>query len=327
MSTTTIWVNGHYPHNIRVNYTQLYHVYDSLSQSPYKQREGIRAKRRLVCNREYKSIQKRQPHDPTLAFSKETTERHLDWSNRTPSPYISVWDDWKAAVKHAQARDESPMVYDSITKRSTHRGDTFIATTDARTLIGIGGIIFCPNKCTIYDPQNIPAPRRDAGFPRNEHEWLVGNQIRNSAVLSVVKLTPDENVQPAIAPNSSIIPQARNMALRKLQTLAPFPLFTDRCNFSPEKAASYIRSMEHTHWSVQRNSNYSSCSPYISYNDMYSMAVWQQILATNNRSSVLLSPDDLLNMYFIMLRDEGSKALWADYQDRFSTLASTRYYQ
>lgn len=77
----------------------LYRVFDNGSQAPYRIGRGFRAK--LF-----------KPRQQDVLFSEVTTgdalHQHLDWRNRHPSPFISLWGSWDAAVNDAKQRLFTP---------------------------------------------------------------------------------------------------------------------------------------------------------------------------------------------------------------------------
>lgn len=75
---------------------RLYRVYDNSSVSKYSKRYGFRAQ-----DDEF------PPEDAEIAcFMWEPVRRHLDWSNRCPTPFVSTWESSQKAWETAKGREE-----------------------------------------------------------------------------------------------------------------------------------------------------------------------------------------------------------------------------
>ncbi|KAK4220901.1 hypothetical protein QBC38DRAFT_462068 [Podospora fimiseda] len=200
---------------------------------------------------------------------------------------ISVWDDRDAAERHAEARSRRPLVYNDARKMQIPRGDIYITTIDPRKLIDYGGIIFCPAKCTIYHPGYIYEPRRD-GLLTNEHEWLVVDQIRESAVLSVRIFGPDLKLQ-------ADMNEKRKEVLQMLQTVDEVDLFSGRAKLNLPKASLYLKGIE---------------KAYSQYGEFIGSATRLSCRIDG------FTAGQLAQKYLDMLQDKGLKQLWAEFDSR-----------
>jgi hypothetical protein len=83
------------PHDYHAHDTnqRLYHVYDNLSQTPYVPDEGINA-----------GDSNRYLMHPWHIISYSAMIKHLDWNNRDPTYFISLYDNAQAAHIEANRR-------------------------------------------------------------------------------------------------------------------------------------------------------------------------------------------------------------------------------
>ncbi|KAI9682391.1 MAG: hypothetical protein M1817_000445 [Caeruleum heppii] len=101
-------------------FLKLFHVFDDLSQTPYRRGRGIEAGDKHVDHVSYW-------HRITAA----ALGKHLDWTQREPTSFISLFADEEAAQREAQRRVANPMVYDQEDKVWWHRGLVQIAVVSA----------------------------------------------------------------------------------------------------------------------------------------------------------------------------------------------------
>ncbi|KAK4220480.1 hypothetical protein QBC38DRAFT_462584, partial [Podospora fimiseda] len=76
----------------------LYHVFDTeYSQTPYD--DGYYSAEDISAGKECEPLDEGQT---CIVRSVKILRRHLDWSNRIPTPFISLWDDEDHAWKEAR---------------------------------------------------------------------------------------------------------------------------------------------------------------------------------------------------------------------------------
>ena len=75
-----------------------YRVHDNSSATQFDEEDGFFAGDTQLQLRVFP----RNPSESQNLF--DALDRHLDWSDRTPSPFISVYADYNTAVKNAIAR-------------------------------------------------------------------------------------------------------------------------------------------------------------------------------------------------------------------------------
>ncbi|KAK4198337.1 hypothetical protein QBC40DRAFT_331706 [Triangularia verruculosa] len=109
---------------------KLYHVYDDLSQTPYHGGLGIHA-----------GVPEQPDGGPRRVTAKSLIN-HLNWRHRSPTPYISLWDDWAKAEKEVERRLKNPEVFSSRTKTSTPRGAVKVAVVSRDRLLENGTFAF-----------------------------------------------------------------------------------------------------------------------------------------------------------------------------------------
>jgi hypothetical protein len=115
-----------HPHQFNpftVRNLQFYHVYDGLSQTPYIPSLGIEA------------------GDPNIYFIRychritvHSIAKHLDWKQREPTSFISLFDDRECAIRESHRRASRRQVYDPATGQYRNRGDVRIAIISGEQL-------------------------------------------------------------------------------------------------------------------------------------------------------------------------------------------------
>jgi len=110
---------------------KLYHVYDGLSQTPYCPGCGIQSGDiNLYWMRYWDRI------------TVEALDKHLDWYQREPTSFISLYRDAQAAFHEARRRKFRPYVYNRETGTRRHRGIVQIAVISAVQLPKEGVFFF-----------------------------------------------------------------------------------------------------------------------------------------------------------------------------------------
>ncbi|KAK4459180.1 hypothetical protein QBC42DRAFT_289831 [Cladorrhinum samala] len=153
----------------------LYHVFDGSAscQTPYIAGKGIKSG---------KDCRPLDPGQTCILRSAKIVRRHLDWSNRTPTHFISLWDDYDTAAREARRRADA----------GTH-GRVGIVRVSLRGLVRNarerGGVVFRPYK-VVRASRHAPRTRRAAaevwkGFPLSRKEWLAYGEVPQSCVAGV----------------------------------------------------------------------------------------------------------------------------------------------
>ena len=78
---------------------EYYRVQDNSSATPFDEENGFVAKDHKL---QLKMFHPRNRSEKQNLF--DALDRHLDWYDKTPSPFISVYSDWDTAVSSAEAR-------------------------------------------------------------------------------------------------------------------------------------------------------------------------------------------------------------------------------
>ncbi|KAL2841164.1 hypothetical protein BJY01DRAFT_217898 [Aspergillus pseudoustus] len=145
-----------------------YRVYDSLSQSQYSPDDGF------LCG-------EASPDQdlPERRYPRAAVKKHLDWYNRDPTPYISIFSSFKQALRECRLRSEKPDVYRKDLGWALPRGQVRVAV-----IAGLETLI----KNDVYltslaHLRNAGVLTRDDGFAW-QPEWLVLDQIPASCVVA-----------------------------------------------------------------------------------------------------------------------------------------------
>lgn len=99
-----------------LHYGQFYRVYDGLSQSRYSPEDGF------LCGEDDPLMDL-----PERRFSRLSVKRHLDWDNREPTSYISIFSSLEAALGECERWLARPWVKDRASGRFVHRGEVRVA--------------------------------------------------------------------------------------------------------------------------------------------------------------------------------------------------------
>lgn len=137
-----------------------YRVVDSQSQSKDVTRSGLRAgniKKDITFNtlRRYESKK----------FAREL-RKHLDWSNRDATVFISVYDDKDRALEEVERR----------LRRGCQEVKMMVIDID-----GFGGTMQFRNLRRLAEKHGVWI--EDHAFRNSEHEWVFLKQIRRGAIL------------------------------------------------------------------------------------------------------------------------------------------------
>ena len=138
--------------------SEYYRVHDSSSATHFDEENGF------VAGDPELPLRMFPHHDSEYQNLFDALGRHLDWSDRTPSPFISVYSDWDTAVNSATAR----------VNRGKRR--VFIAHIDVERIKGL-----------YY--RHVPKLARDIGLRippqalrNSEHEFVFLRHIPGEAV-------------------------------------------------------------------------------------------------------------------------------------------------
>ena len=150
----------------------LYHVYDSLSQTPYVPGYGI------SCG---------DPNTylihPQHLITYANIGKHLRWQNREPTIFISLFDNLEAAHSEAQRRVQNPWVSEAAAGRAVRRQpfSVRIAEVSARRLDWANVFYFSTGELI----QMLRLPGNHALRPSlNRAEWFVLGDIPTGAILA-----------------------------------------------------------------------------------------------------------------------------------------------
>ena len=112
-----------------------------------------------------------RPFDPSRHGARKVVEEHMDWSNRTLTPFISATSSPQKAVQYARQREEMG------------RSGVFIAEIDATR-----------GRLSIYHMQSLVRSTRAYVPPEgwNKYEYLILREIPTEAIISIS--TWDEGV-------------------------------------------------------------------------------------------------------------------------------------
>ncbi|KAK0714460.1 hypothetical protein B0T21DRAFT_375942 [Apiosordaria backusii] len=166
---------------------KLYHVYDDLSQTPYREGLGICA-----------GISDPPPGQQHKVTAKSLIN-HLNWSHRNATPYISLWDDWGKAEKEVERRLKKPTVFSNRTKTSTPRGDVKVAVISRNWLLQSDAFAFNLEEF-LTRPENteLLTALRAKRTPISPKEWLAMHWIPDNAVTKVLTFTNTTPKQPPV---------------------------------------------------------------------------------------------------------------------------------
>lgn len=102
--------------------TKFYRVYDDTSVSAHQYR--MRGDHYMPVSTGFEAGSR--GHPPTVS-AKTILKRHLDWRNRTPTPFISLYQSPERALKEARRRHNHPWVFFRREGWSRARGDIRVA--------------------------------------------------------------------------------------------------------------------------------------------------------------------------------------------------------
>ncbi len=160
---------------IRDQNFKLYHVYDNLSQTPYIPGQGIEAgdKNRYLV---------RYWHRITV----RSIAQHLDWYQKTPTSFISLYGDSSSALDAARTRVEKRNI--KLDGKWHNRGPVFIAVISARQLADAG--VFCFSTEDLKSERMLNLQGMSINHPLacklNEREWFAMDRIPEVAVECVL---------------------------------------------------------------------------------------------------------------------------------------------
>ncbi|KAK0714461.1 hypothetical protein B0T21DRAFT_71705 [Apiosordaria backusii] len=185
---------------------KLYHVYDDFSQTPYEEGYGISASIWSPVARNQR---------PCDVITGDSLYRHLNWANRHPTPYISLWGSWEAAAKDAERRVARPWVTvelpsdiayvdaDGNEKRASTgrrlRGQVHIATISLRELLHNTVFVFHLSQYTsAYDfPVKVEKIVRD--YAGNFARTYIQTELK-----AVKPISPNEGLALYFVPDSAV---------------------------------------------------------------------------------------------------------------------------
>ncbi len=155
---------------------KLYHVYDNLSQTPYIPGQGIQAGDKNIYLLRYW-------HRITV----HSIAQHLDWYQKTPTSFISLYGDPDSALRAVSQRMEKRNI--KLDGRWQNRGPVFIAVISARKLADAGVFVFSTEDLKsekMLDLQGMSINHPLAG-KLNEREWFAMDRIPEAAVEYVLE--------------------------------------------------------------------------------------------------------------------------------------------
>ena len=133
-----------------------YRVYDEYSVSQFDGDDGFEAQGAGLFS-------------PRANWAKFVVARHMDWSNRTPSPFISVTDSREKANEYASQREDRG------------REDVHIAQIKVKVLRDAGVRFWHMQTLAM----TVGAEDMIQDFSWNEYEWLCLHNIPAEAVVAV----------------------------------------------------------------------------------------------------------------------------------------------
>jgi hypothetical protein len=142
-----------------------FRVQDEYSQAQYCEHSGILSKN-----------QSNASFDPCLPETRQSLRDHLDWANKKPSPFISVYSDQATALRDARRRLADGYEDVVIWEIDTRRGPETSQYRKIRLL------------ASIY---RIWIPRK--AWNNSEHEWLFLHRVPDCMIVRYCTL-PDEHV-------------------------------------------------------------------------------------------------------------------------------------
>lgn len=149
--TTTIFIMSYFEEVPSV----FFRVQDKYSQAQHREHSGI-----LSRNQSNASF------DPYSGETRQAIQDHLDWANRMPSAFISVYSDWTTAYRDARRRVDNGYQDVVIWKIDTREGHEMAQYRNIRRLA---------STCRIWVPQKA--------WHNSEHEWLFLHRVPDSMVV------------------------------------------------------------------------------------------------------------------------------------------------
>lgn len=144
-----------------------YRVYDGLSQSRYSPQYGF------LCG-DANTYWVR----PERRFHRDSVKKHLDWHNREPTYYISIFSSFQKALEESERRQNQPWVRDEASGRFARRGQVRVAEIAGLETLRENGVFLTSTselrRCHVLDYSDEFV---------NQHEWLVLDHIPASCVV------------------------------------------------------------------------------------------------------------------------------------------------
>ncbi|KAH6842489.1 hypothetical protein B0I37DRAFT_382039 [Chaetomium sp. MPI-CAGE-AT-0009] len=162
--------SSHQLHPLLEGNLQLYHVYDEISQTPYRPGAGIEAGDK---NTYYIRYQHR--------ITPRLIAKHLDWYQKEPTSFISLFDDPSDAFHEARRRMDNPEVY--LDGESCHRSAVSVAIISARRLVDAGVFFFSTKDLT--SERMLGGRIQHLAGKLNAREWFAMDYIPEAAVVRV----------------------------------------------------------------------------------------------------------------------------------------------
>lgn len=316
---------------------KLYRIYDDLSQSPYREGQGImaRAPPHQVHLRHAFVMMKYDKAEEGAQASRDLIRasvlEHLDWKARTASPYISLWDSWEVAIKLAEARVNKPAVYDEVTKQTKNRGDIYVATISLRRLAEAQGVFVNAEKA-LHQLGVVKTSARtynvSATPPTTSQEWLAVQSIPDCAVTMLTKLRSPGFQVPQKAAESLTTTQGGTTrqdmeepleALGRIPSssaarLSTLPGVHGQYLFNPPRCAHLLQSMLRHQYLTTRTEPpeatiLSVLPPRLTKTDIYRIFVWHRIFAAAPPGAKY-QPLEILDKFISALANDRVLELW-----------------
>lgn len=154
------------PHQFANDVQYLYHVYDNLSQTPYRQGRGIQSGD-INCYLMH----------PQYIITDQAMANHLNWNNREPTYFISLYDNLDRAQLEANRRRSQVFVPNQVKRRDP--GSVGIAKVSVYKLEMLKVFYFSREDLL----EMLRPPRNHPVFTcSSPGEWFVMAYIPNSAI-------------------------------------------------------------------------------------------------------------------------------------------------
>lgn len=170
MSTSTLDPGLFQRHHFTNDVQHLYHVYDNLSQTPYREGAGI----------ECGDVNSYIMH-PQYIITYHAMANHLNWNNREPTYFISLYDDLHRAQLEANRRTNQVSVPNQVGRRNP--ASVRIAEISVHELERLNVFYFSRNDLI---QMLRPPPNHPVFINSSPGEWFVMEYIPDSAVLRII---------------------------------------------------------------------------------------------------------------------------------------------